>query len=232
MAKRMERRDGSGKGSRAALALSTLLKHRRAVGWSRCVWSSVPCLPSPWPAATPWHLPVKAVGLGRALACHAALPPPAPETPELPELPGCRSGKDGERCLPYLGGQIASSCGQIKSDGERLDEGVCFPCKANSLSLFPAYSGSSQAALWAGNLLCRGGNSGEGVRDGRPGQDGCPPAHLPGLATGFAPVLERCFIGRALPGSHVLHYINCNMIFFTRSNVPSILGKFHVFVLF
>lgn len=102
-----------------------------------------PALPCPWAAATP----AKAVGLGHALACRVALPSPAPDSAELPDLTGWRNGKDGERCLPYLRGQIASSCGQIKSDGDRLQEGVCFPCKANSLSLFPANSGSSQACL-------------------------------------------------------------------------------------
>lgn len=120
---------------------------------------ALPCLPSPRTAATPWHLPAKVVGLGHGLICHVALPSPAPENEELPDLTGWRNGKDEERCLPYLRGQIASSCGQIKSDGDRLEEGVCFPCKADLLSLFPACSGSSQAAFWAGNLLCRRGKS-------------------------------------------------------------------------
>lgn len=84
---------------------------------------------------------------------------PAPENMELPDLTSWRNGKDGERCLPYLRGQIASSCGQIKSDGDRLEEGIFFPCKANSLSPFPVYSGSGWAAFCSGNLLCCRGKS-------------------------------------------------------------------------
>lgn len=128
----------------------------------------LPCHPSPRAAATPCHLPAKALGLGQGLSCHVELPSPAPDSAELPALSGWGNGRDGERCPPYLRGQIASSCGQIKSDGDRLEEGVCFPCKANSLSLFPARSGSSQAAFWAGNLLCRRGKSSR-VHDVRAG---------------------------------------------------------------
>lgn len=149
---------------------------------------------------------------------------PSSKGAELPELTGCRNGKDGERCLPYLRGQIASSCGQIKNDGDGLEEGVRFPCKANRLSLFQRTLAAARLAFWAGNLLCRRGKSSrvDDVRAGTrvadfslfaeycfispcrgcccflsaPARDGCPPARFPGLATGFAPVLECSFIGR------------------------------------
>lgn len=150
MAKRMERMDGSGRDPEQPLPSAPSRSTGGLwVGADVC-GACVPALPSPWTAATPWHLSAKALGLGHALACHVELPSPDPENAGLPDLAGCGNGKDGERCLPYLRGQIASSCGQIKSDGDRLEEGVCSPCKANSFSLFPARSGSSQAAFWAG----------------------------------------------------------------------------------
>lgn len=126
---------------------------------SPCACSAVPAILVASCHAAARHLLARAVGLGHTLVCHVALLSSAPENVELPDLAGWRDGKDGERCLPCLQGQIVSSCGQIKSDGDRLEEGVCFPCKPNSLFLFPAHSGSSWAAFWAGNLLCRRGKS-------------------------------------------------------------------------
>lgn len=142
MAKRMESRDGSGRDPEQRCPQRPPEAQEGCGLEQMRVEPALPCchahgqLPL---QPKPWHSATLSPAAGTAI--------PSPEGAELPELPGCRNGKDGERCLPYLRGQIASSCGQIKSDGDGLEEGLRFPCKANRLSLFPARPGSSQACL-------------------------------------------------------------------------------------